>query len=793
MRPINSVCRTGALLLISAAILLTHAACAGPDSPPATVAPKATSAPQNAVQHNATAAEETAVASSASQPTESAPLPASATPIIMPPAHPLRAWTIAADGAVFVLDAAHTLYRLAAADLSPLTQSGPLFTGPVDAPAFLLASDTHLFVGDRQSGQTLVLNRTDFTQAGTLEHAGPMALDPVAQHLFLVPQFAPDDIFNGRFLAYNLPNLNQPSLEFELSCLRPQDLAANPSARRLYALTLGICSSPPHQRQAYTIYNLDTLAEIGQSTPELGALTRPAVAEQAGVLATTLDAKSGLFFDDNLFILDSQGQPLGAYQALDGLPAISPDGAWLYLLRRRGLWVLQGPDFSLQSILFFDQSPPADLALSPAGDTLYLFGNGWLNAQPTAHLQTLGIPPISPFPSAWSQPDPNAPSILPARLYRSPQLTRDGASFAQYGQETYRTVDGGQSWQLLVSLLEPELSPIQTLSLSPDFAADQTLVAQTGSTLHRSTDNGDTWQEWTPSIAFVSEQDGNRELYVMSQDGEEQLRLTDTPAAEENPAWSPAWTRLAFQSNRNGNWDIFSMRIDCAFPDGLEIGGACEVQQLTADAADDLLPAWSPDGRSIAFVSMRDGNPEIYIMDSDGQNQRRLTFNPTGDWRPAWLPDSQRLVFAGNRNGNNDIYQLAVPPSDTASLASEPELTALTTDPADDRDPAIGNNTLYFLSDRDGIMRVYRLDLSSQFAQPYPATETAQPEGHPSPDGNSPTILVAAEYKGVSTIYRVIGAEYTPLTSGSTFDGQPAWGPALWDSVEAMPEGGLVK
>lgn len=727
-----------------------------------------------------------AKAAPAPTPVESLSSPRPASPLA-PPAQPLRAWSVAPDGDIFVLDAASRLYHLDPTDLSPLAQSPPLFAPAANGPAFLLAGESRLIAGSRAVSQTLVLRPDDFSRLHTLEQAGPLALDPVTQRLFLAPEPTAQEIFTGSFLSYDLAHVNRPPRAVELSCRRPLDFVANVPARRLYVRTVGICSSPPHRREAYTIYHLDTLAELGQSSPELGALTRPALAGQAGLLAATLKAKSGFFFDDKLLILDQAGQTLRTHQALDGLLAISPAGDWLYLRRERALWVFRGAEPLPQSILFFDRPPPADLALSPAGDLLYLFGPGWLTVHPVAELQALGIPLLSPFPDAWPWPDPAIPSLLAVGLYRSPQLGRDGVAFAQYGQETYRTEDGGQSWRLLTSLLDPGLTYIQSLSLSPTLADDRTLVIQASSSLYRSTDNGDSWQPWAPPIAFVSERDGNRELYQMDQTGRDQLRLTDTPAAEENPAWSPAWTRLAFQSNQYGHWDIFSRPLECREE-------TCQVSRLTDSAGDDLLPAWSPDGRSIAFVSTRDGNPEIYVMDSDGQNQRRLTFNPTGDWRPAWLPDSRRLLFTSDRRGHNDLFQLTLPLPGAAPLTAEPELLPLTTGPADDRDPAVNGNTVFFLSNRDGFMRVYRLDLDNQFVRPYPVTGAARPESHPSPVAASPyTILLTAEREGVSTIYRTIGAEYTPLTSGSTWGGQPAWGPVLWRSIETMPEGGLVR
>jgi Tol biopolymer transport system component len=258
--------------------------------------------------------------------------------------------------------------------------------------------------------------------------------------------------------------------------------------------------------------------------------------------------------------------------------------------------------------------------------------------------------------------------------------------------------------------------------------------------------------------------------------------VTADPAAEENPAWSPAWTWLAFQSNRNGNPDIFTVKADCD-PRVGETSDRCGLKQLTDSPADDLLPAWSPDGRSIAFVSTRDGNPEIYVMDKDGQNPRRLTFSPTGDWRPAWLPDSRHLLFTSDRGGNNDIYRIEVPPPGSAPLTSELGLTPVVTGPSDDRDPAVSaHDQLVFLSNREGLMRAYTLDLTWRGAEPHLLRDAKQTDGHPSwVDDASYAVLVAIERKGVSHIYRTCySCEDEVLAPSSAFDGHPAWGPVWW-------------
>ncbi len=70
-----------------------------------------------------------------------------------------------------------------------------------------------------------------------------------------------------------------------------------------------------------------------------------------------------------------------------------------------------------------------------------------------------------------------------------------------------------------------------------------------------------------------------------------------------------------------------------------------DVKLLTDNPFSDAYPAWSPDGTRIAFVSDRDGKPNIYVMDADGKNQKRLTNNDTMNYWPAWSPDSKKIAF----------------------------------------------------------------------------------------------------------------------------------------------------
>jgi len=127
-------------------------------------------------------------------------------------------------------------------------------------------------------------------------------------------------------------------------------------------------------------------------------------------------------------------------------------------------------------------------------------------------------------------------------------------------------------------------------------------------------------------IAFCSERDGNGEIYVMDIDGKNQRNITNNPAKDDYPSWSPNGQRIAFTSNRDGNGEIYVMD-----PDGKN------QRNLTNNPLGDGGPSWSPDGQRIAFTSNRDGNSEIYVMDADGNNQTRLTNNPAEDLNPDWF------------------------------------------------------------------------------------------------------------------------------------------------------------
>jgi Tol biopolymer transport system component len=175
-------------------------------------------------------------------------------------------------------------------------------------------------------------------------------------------------------------------------------------------------------------------------------------------------------------------------------------------------------------------------------------------------------------------------------------------------------------------------------------------------------------------IAFYSNRDGNTEIYVVNADGGGLRRLTDNRATDQCPAWSPDGDRLAFVSDRDGNKEIYLMTVR-----GDKDASGAELQRLTNDPAYDSHPAWSPDGTHMAFISERDGNREIYVLDvqaalqgTGGDNPRRLTDHPADDMRPAWSPDGKRIAFNSERDGNWEIYIVDVDGDNLQRLTDSP-------------------------------------------------------------------------------------------------------------------------
>lgn len=135
------------------------------------------------------------------------------------------------------------------------------------------------------------------------------------------------------------------------------------------------------------------------------------------------------------------------------------------------------------------------------------------------------------------------------------------------------------------------------------------------------------------------------------------------------PAWSHDGRRVAYMSTADGDFDVYVVDPE-----------AGERRQLTDSGARDGTPVWSPDGERIAFQSFRDGHSQIYLMNADGSGQRNLSDNEWHDEHPFWSADGERLLFASNRAAtpdapdNVDIFEMRVDGSGVRRITSTPEV-----------------------------------------------------------------------------------------------------------------------
>jgi Tol biopolymer transport system component len=149
-------------------------------------------------------------------------------------------------------------------------------------------------------------------------------------------------------------------------------------------------------------------------------------------------------------------------------------------------------------------------------------------------------------------------------------------------------------------------------------------------------------------VAFVSDRDGNEEIYVMNIDGSEPKRLTYNPGSDTSPLWSPDGKRLLFISEQGHQQDIYMINDD----------GSNQVDLTQTGQANETDPAWMPDGERVVFVSDRDGNKEIYLMNTDGSNVLRLTNNLIEDGYPQPSLDGGKIAFLSDRNGNRNLFTM---------------------------------------------------------------------------------------------------------------------------------------
>lgn len=656
-----------------------------------------------------------------------------------------------------------------------------------------------LFVADVEGERTLVLDLNTLDLVGELDVAGPLTVDAAGGQLFvaardvylfdtdtLEPLGAPP---GEPVLSYK-PGPNEPSVPYSTAIGVLFD-----DARRRLLVHLYVGGSAHIASTHYGVYDGDTLDNAGSLYTKRGGSTylgsaillpvgKGVVASYTGTASLSRGpvkwtGRQGLaFYSDNC---ESAGYLPGLTGQLLGAEMQDPEGVGqLYLLREHDLLLLDaGKGYPLGGLPL--EEGYSDGIFDPERGRLYLWGGDRLLALDTKAFAAAAVEPqadLLPY-------DPEG------FVYASPNVETDHTLFAAFpAHGLYRSVDDGATWQFASWGLQS--LTLKGVSFSPDYETDGTLYALTYPGIDSvSTDGGESWiMNGLPRLAYVSDETGDKEIYLAHYNrwtetiDSDPLRLTDDPAEDDNPAWSPDGDWLVFQSDRNGNYDLWMMNRD-----------GTGLVQVTTDPADDLLPAWDPSGEHIAFVSTRDGNPEIYVMDApqagqpgDESSLRRLTDHPSGDWRPAWVPgEKDRIAFVSTRDGDNEIFIM----NDDGS-----GLVQLTDNDADDRDPAYHDGFVYFVSDRKGNFDLYLVNPDGGNSGP----EASWPydEGHvvsgPTSGATTSRMLFFTSNRGSGQgIYSLITAwsDAGQVIDGPGNQAAPAWSPG--GDIVSIPPTAVVR
>jgi TolB protein len=261
----------------------------------------------------------------------------------------------------------------------------------------------------------------------------------------------------------------------------------------------------------------------------------------------------------------------------------------------------------------------------------------------------------------------------------------------------------------------------------------------------------------------------NRDIFTIGPDGASARRLTSSYAQDVDPAWSPNGQDLVFSSTRDGRLNVYSMPAD-----------GSKVSRLTSALAQEFEPTWSPDGRLIVFASGRDGASgplgprglpsSLYTVRPDGSGLVRLTRTPSYDGDPTWAPAGGKIVFVSDRAGSSDVWIMSPDGSGQTRLTRSPT--------ADDRPAWSPDSTQIAFSrghEGDSEMGVFIMEANGANQHRLVPGEGRDPSW--SPDGRWVTFVSSRDGHPNIFVAAVDGTRVVQVTHDGAPKFRPTWRP----------------
>jgi TolB protein len=261
-------------------------------------------------------------------------------------------------------------------------------------------------------------------------------------------------------------------------------------------------------------------------------------------------------------------------------------------------------------------------------------------------------------------------------------------------------------------------------------------------------------------IAYVTKGGGRYTLRVADADGEGGQVALNSPEPIISPAWSPDGRQLAYVS--------FEKQKAVVYTQDTSTGARRELANFRGSNS---APAWSPDGQMLAVTLSRDSGSQLYLMDNAGGNVRRLTTSTAIDTEPAFAPDGRSIYFVSDRGGSPQIYRIGVGGGNVERITFGGSYNI---------SPAVSpdGRTLAYISRQGNGFRLYTLDLAGNGAQPAALTDSSNDES-PSFAPNGRLIIYASRADGRDVLMTTTldGKIKARLVSTTADVREPVWGP----------------